>query len=864
LTLPVTGELAGSWGSTVNTGVTSLAEAAIAGTSAVAMTDANYTLTVANGTTDQARNMFITLTGTLTVSRNVICPSVSKLYVVTNSTTGSQSIVFKTAAGSGITVGNGQRKMLYCDGTNVLDATTGFTSLLFDAGSVSAPSISFVGNTTTGFWLPTTSTVALSTAGVERLRVTSAGRLGIATTAPAQLLHVAEVPAGSGIRVSGPSGDNAWGGGIELYSNNATTVTSSILASSGGMLFTYGGSEQMRLTSTGLGIGTSSPRGLLDLNTTRGVKAYFGTAGTLGETQQNAGDYVANNLFVSAESAGTMTYTKTTNDNGNAIIQDFSRGITFYTGVTGANTTTGTLNTFEWMRLDSSGNLGIGTTSPGAKLDVTGTAAISGAVTLSGGTANGVAYLNGSKVLTTGSALTFDGTNLATTGTSTGLRLIASSTDAGGSVLQVDTTATAYGRVGGSTTMGYVAGTQSLWTIGGSEQMRLTSTGLGIGTSSPGARLDVVGSIRALVNTGYNSSSDVRFDIGASNSDSVNSSATYAWRVQTSGDANGQSLTFSSYRRGDTMLERARIDSSGNLGLGVTPSAWDSTYKAFQTTYGSLTGASTSIRLSGNAYVAAGTGSTYTATGAATTYIQTAGQHQWYTAPSGTAGNAISFTQAMTLDASGTLTVKGIGSGNGNLIFDDPGTAIVSAQGTGASFLTLNGRNAITFTTGGTPAGTERMRLDSSGNLGLGVTPSAWSAAGGIDFPGGGGVGNWGLSGNATWLNSNTYYASGSYRYKDTNTAAQYIVGNGQHQWLTAPSGTAGNAISFTQAMTLDASGNLLVGVTAAGTTAAKVIGMANATAPTTSPAGMGQLYVEGGALKFRGSSGTVTTIAPA
>jgi len=62
----------------------------------------------------------------------------------------------------------------------------------------------------------------------------------------------------------------------------------------------------------------------------------------------------------------------------------------------------------------------------------------------------------------------------------------------------------------------------------------------------------------------------------------------------------------------------------------------------------------------------------------------------------------------------------------------------------------------------------------------------------------------------------------------------------------------------------VDTSGNVGIGVTAFGTSAAKVIGMANATAPTTSPAGMGQLYVEGGALKFRGSSGTVTTIAPA
>ena len=58
--------------------------------------------------------------------------------------------------------------------------------------------------------------------------------------------------------------------------------------------------------------------------------------------------------------------------------------------------------------------------------------------------------------------------------------------------------------------------------------------------------------------------------------------------------------------------------------------------------------------------------------------------------------------------------------------------------------------------------------------------------------------------------------------------------------------------------------GNVGVGVTTFGTSADKVLGLANATAPSTSPAGMGQLYVESGALKFRGSSGTITTIAAA
>jgi hypothetical protein len=64
--------------------------------------------------------------------------------------------------------------------------------------------------------------------------------------------------------------------------------------------------------------------------------------------------------------------------------------------------------------------------------------------------------------------------------------------------------------------------------------------------------------------------------------------------------------------------------------------------------------------------------------------------------------------------------------------------------------------------------------------------------------------------------------------------------------------------------ITIDSSGNVGVGVSTFGTSAAKVIGLANATAPSTSPASMGQLYVESGALKFRGSSGTITTIAAA
>ena len=71
-----------------------------------------------------------------------------------------------------------------------------------------------------------------------------------------------------------------------------------------------------------------------------------------------------------------------------------------------------------------------------------------------------------------------------------------------------------------------------------------------------------------------------------------------------------------------------------------------------------------------------------------------------------------------------------------------------------------------------------------------------------------------------------------------------------------------GGGGSPVERLRIDSSGNVGIGVSAFGTSAAKVLGLANATAPTTSPAGMGQLYVEAGSLKYRGTSGLVTILA--
>ena len=129
LTLPATGDNVGTWGPVLNANMGTLLEQAICGVATVAITDANYTLTTAQGAVDQARNSTLLITGVLTANRQIIIPSgVQKLYFLYNGTTGGFPLTVTTTGGSSALVYANTMTIVYCDGTNVIDITQLFAA----------------------------------------------------------------------------------------------------------------------------------------------------------------------------------------------------------------------------------------------------------------------------------------------------------------------------------------------------------------------------------------------------------------------------------------------------------------------------------------------------------------------------------------------------------------------------------------------------------------------------------------------------------------------------------------------------------------------------------------------------------------
>jgi hypothetical protein len=467
--------------------------------------------------------------------------------------------------------------------------------------------------------------------------------------------------------------------------------------------------ESMRIdASSNVGIGITNPGSRLDVKGT--LRLSGSTSGYVGLSPAAA---AGSTTYILPSADGTAGQALTTNGSGT-----LSWGSTATGTVTSVAATVPTFLSIAGSPVTTSGTLAI--TLSGTALPTT-----SGGTGLTSFTANGVVYASSTSALATGSALTFDGTTLGLTGalsitTSVGqLVRISDSTGASGynsiSLNGNDTFASGmglHGASGGDTTLYYTVATggNHQFRINNAEQMRLTSTGLGIGTSSPTQKLSVNSGASTTI-AGFTSTGSSAF-LALTNSGATtfigNDSTSGSFIIQTPASSFSTKLT---------------LDNTGNLGLGVTPSAWNSVIKAIQIgrvgngIYGQTNNNTTNI--TSNAYFDSVSWK-YGVTDTASYYSQFAGAHTWFNAPSGTAGNAITFTQAMTLAASGGLSVgltTDAGAGNINIsgTYKSNGVDLIASDGS-SNYLKIG---ATLYIQSGS---TTRAVIDSSGNLLVGTT----------------------------------------------------------------------------------------------------------------------------------------------
>ena len=304
-----TGDEAGTWGTSTNTNLELIGEALGFGTQDCFSSDADATTTVADGATDPARSMYFKVTSSATLSATrtlTIAPNtISRVMIIENATTGSQSINISQGSGANVTIANGNAKIVYLDGAGsgaaVVDALIDLE--LADVASATIATADINGGTIDG------ATIGGASAGAGSFTTltasddvnfdsgtlfvdASANEVGIGTTSPQSLLDVSAtnpILTLTSTRASNSEGDSL--GVVKFFNtdgnnngpNNAALVEAVAATSSGSdanLLFkTIRGAsegddatEAMRITYEGkVGINTTSPGGRLSVRGTSGL-----------------------------------------------------------------------------------------------------------------------------------------------------------------------------------------------------------------------------------------------------------------------------------------------------------------------------------------------------------------------------------------------------------------------------------------------------------------------------------------------------------------------------------------------------------------------------------------------------------------
>lgn len=461
-----------------------------------------------------------------------------------------------------------------------------------------------------------------------------------------------------------------------------------------------GGADVVQVTSSGVTVpalaytGTlTGGTGVINIGSGQIYKDAAGNVG-VGTASPAAKLHIAGATLRHTDETGSYGYTISTTSNTTKLATLFGgSSFAIQTGGSGSNQ----------LVLDSAGNLGIGTASPAAKLDVAGT---QHSTLAKFGATSPERSLQINQYLTNGLGET--GYEISSPGFS-GLGELS-------------------------------------FAVGGTRHVRLDGAGnLGIGTSSPVGRLTVQG---AAGTSGINQGIGLLYSNGTHyGAFGLNNSTGWPQLMARA----GAGITFHTNSDLVTSGNVTVLDSAGNLGLGVTPSAWRTNAKAVQLGASSgiegLTNNGSYVAMYANAYNN-GTNYIYQNTASASLYQHSSGSHIWYTAPAGTAGNPISFTQAMTLDSGGKLTV-GNPSGLGGLSLNSGysnwftfsssaipssfGAFLKGGAGTPVGYIGTDGGGIVGGGSGDNfgirsegallllAGATERARIDASGNLGVGT-----------------------------------------------------------------------------------------------------------------------------------------------
>lgn len=470
---------------------------------------------------------------------------------------------------------------------------------------------------------------------------------------------------------------------------------------------------------SGVGINTTVINDMLSVNGS--VLFILPAVGTNSYFQIKSGTATTFNTYIGTTAANQYAWFTNIKYNGSAFVKDdATRGAWRMNQVANTTDATSSFNLDYWNTAGSSstlltvlgtGNVGIGTISPSAKLHVVGggiTTGIANAATTlntrfdlaNPSISLGVGYVsadipiiqsvnNNTNAATNLSINPFGGGVGIGLGTTSPTQILSvnSPFSVAGTLYPIAVSQQTSVEIGGIYSIAEaitnpIAAGLAFKTyqqnVGLVEKMRITNAGnVGIGTTSPTAKLDMVVA---------NSATDI-FTINASNNTNASLELYLKTDVTTLNAGGTGNFVFSNGNK----VERMRISSGGNVGIGVTPSAWFSSYRALDLGDNfALLGNAGASDLYSNLYLNASSQFIYKTNGAASAYSMSTGAHRWYTVPSGTAGNVATLTQAMTLTNDGKL---GIGTTAPSQTLDVVGNATFKISGT-----TINALNPTSWT----------------------------------------------------------------------------------------------------------------------------------------------------------------------